>query len=372
MTSRRTYRASPRSTELAAVSRGLRAMPWLVSGALWLLSSVALAQLESDTGPDRTPTGEQASQPPAEPQPWAASVSQEDQDTALKLYREGNALLREAHFADALVRYERALTHWDHPRIHFHIALARVQLGHDPVETHQSIRDALRYGGKALKPDQVERARDLTLLLRRQLVQLEVVRAQPGVEIRIDGSALPSHPKTVTRLFAPGRHRLSARKPGFVPTQHELVLIPGEDRRVRVKLFTLDEVSVTSRRLPNWIPWTASGVGAALVLSAGVLHSRARRHIQDFDRQLLQQCPTGCPDDAPNSPSALLRRGEKMQLLSVAGYITGGVALAAGVALAFINRPETRRVDRSTESIRFSVVPQVSSSELGLSAAGRF
>ena len=76
-------------------------------------SSIARAQ----TGP--TETGDR---------PWAKGVSKERQEAAWEVFREGNALLKDSLFAKAADKYREALKSWDHPAIHYNLALALVNL----------------------------------------------------------------------------------------------------------------------------------------------------------------------------------------------------------------------------------------------------
>src|SRR5690349_1908096 len=60
--------------------------------------------------------------------PWAAGVSAERQEAALKHLQEGNGLLKESLFVAAAKVYRQALTEWDHPGIHYNLALALLNL----------------------------------------------------------------------------------------------------------------------------------------------------------------------------------------------------------------------------------------------------
>src|SRR4051812_21164890 len=51
--------------------------------------------------------------------PWAAGVKQSEQQAALKLFHDGNLQLNDGLFAKASEAYKAALTHWNHPAIHY-------------------------------------------------------------------------------------------------------------------------------------------------------------------------------------------------------------------------------------------------------------
>ena len=60
--------------------------------------------------------------------PWAKGVSPEAQKAADELFRQGNDLLRESLFVQAATKYREALRRWDHPGIHYNLALALLNL----------------------------------------------------------------------------------------------------------------------------------------------------------------------------------------------------------------------------------------------------
>jgi hypothetical protein len=60
--------------------------------------------------------------------PWVKGVSAADQSAAIELFHEGNGLLKESLFVQAAAKYREALHHWDHPGIHYNLALALLNL----------------------------------------------------------------------------------------------------------------------------------------------------------------------------------------------------------------------------------------------------
>src|SRR5258706_5080503 len=74
-----------------------------------------------------------AAAPGALDRPWAKAVTPQEQKLATDLFREGNALLKESLFVQAAEKYREALRHWNHPGIHYNLALALLNLD-QPVE----------------------------------------------------------------------------------------------------------------------------------------------------------------------------------------------------------------------------------------------
>src|SRR3954454_2214857 len=74
--------------------------------------------------------------------PWVLGVSAVEQKAALNLFREGNALLKESLFVQAAAKYREALRHWNHPGIHYNLALALLNLD-QPVEVYKQLETAL-------------------------------------------------------------------------------------------------------------------------------------------------------------------------------------------------------------------------------------
>src|SRR3569832_1835287 len=78
--------------------------------------------------------------------PWAAVVKKSEQEAARKLFHDGNVQLNDGLFAKAAEVYKQALTHWDHPAIHYNLALALMNLD-QPIESQANFRVAVEVGG---------------------------------------------------------------------------------------------------------------------------------------------------------------------------------------------------------------------------------
>src|SRR5690348_3534769 len=85
---------------------------WIASTVLWLWAPLVVAQPLHQ----QLDAGSQS--------PWVKGVSQERQAAAAVLFNEGNGYYEKAVFSKAAELYRRALEQWEHPAIHYNLALA--------------------------------------------------------------------------------------------------------------------------------------------------------------------------------------------------------------------------------------------------------
>src|SRR5678816_3672427 len=93
---------------------------------LVLAMGSAFAQSPPQTPPTPPPTekGNESLQQGGDERPWAAGVPADKQALALKLFQDGNSQLNDGIFTKAVELYREALKSWDHPAIHYNMALA--------------------------------------------------------------------------------------------------------------------------------------------------------------------------------------------------------------------------------------------------------
>ena len=88
---------------------------------------------------------------------WALGVSKDDQQRALELFSAGNKLLTDGHFEQAAKTLGDAVHAWNHPAIHYNLALALLNLGRT-AEAREHFEAALAFPG-GLDADKVTLAR---------------------------------------------------------------------------------------------------------------------------------------------------------------------------------------------------------------------
>ncbi len=345
-----------------------------IVSALGLFPAVSIAEPETSAAKELA-TQSQESQSTgrlSHDRPWFRNTTPENRHRAAQLDHEGNALLKQHLFAEAMIKYQEALRYWQHPRIYYHLTIAQIELGEDPVAVHENVQAALRYDGGGLTSEEQERARAYRKLLHRQLVEIAVVCEQPGVQVKLDGELLMTGPGAKRKLVKPGQYQITASKRGYLSVNQTVLLLPEEHKRVDLKLFTLAEVSGTKRYWNASRPWMIFGAGAAIAVLGGALHWRGSHNITKHDDLFAQKHPDGSPPGGDRALEGLLERGVVQYRLGIANYIAGGTALATGLVLALINRPRPYRIDRSAESFRVSLLPSISPEASGVSAAFSF
>lgn len=274
----------------------------------------------------------------ADTSPWSVGVSPEDRARAVELYQAGNAALDDSLWQVAARSYREALGHWDHPGIHYNLALALVNLD-QPIPAYRSIVAALRHGAEGLEAEQYQQALMYRLVLRRQVAEIEVSCDVEGAVVTLDGKPLFTGPGRIERMIGPGAHQLIAHKQGHADDIQTVVATPDAVTRVDMRPLAPVELPLV-RRWDWWKPWLVVGAGALIGVGGLATHAGAADYYRRADERLASSCPDGCyPGTYPPVVDELERQGDSRRTLAWTSYALGGVVIAAGVALVYFNRP---------------------------------
>ncbi len=299
--------------------------------------------------------------------PWAKGVSAADQSKALQLFREGNQFLRDSLFVKASAKYREAVAHWEHPAIYFNLALALLNLD-QPIEVYQSLEKAMKYGVAPLAKDKFAHARSYKRVVGKLLSRLKVECNEPGAKVSLDGKALFTAPGKFEGLVRFGEHSIVAQKAGFVTTNINKLLKPGETTTIEVKLYTAEALTRYQRKWQVWKPWAVVGGGGATLALGALLHLRARSNFRSYDAG-IEDCG-GCVPDS--SLSGKKDSAKLQQNLAFVSYVVGAAALASGVSLLYVNRNRPYRIDTQAKRSSLTVLPVVGKTSAGVSAAFTF
>jgi tetratricopeptide (TPR) repeat protein len=354
----------------------LLVLPGVVLPAV-ALPSVAYAQgrlmtedLEAEAGTDAT----------SQESPWSRGVTPAQQEAARKRFEEGNFYLKDSLFKLAAEKYRLALQDWNHPGIHFNLALALLNLD-QPVAVHEHLNKALAYGAAPLDEEKVERAKSYLVLIEQQIAHVSVRSNDPGAVVRMDGQVLFIAPGKFEGWVRAGEHVWSASKPGFEITQKALVLKAKERAEITLRVYTEEELTMSQRRWSAWVPAVPIVAGTLLVGGGVTALLLSRNKMDQFEEGLASRCglssaQRSCPPT--DELNELKDQASTYQNLAAAGFIGGGVTLATGIVLFSLNRrtnylltPEELEQQRR-EAARQSatVVPVLAPGTLGVVAAG--
>ncbi len=311
--------------------------------------------------------------------PWAVGVSAAQQEAALKHLQEGNSLLKESLFVAAAKVYRQALTEWDHPGIHYNLALALLNMD-QPVEVFQNLEAAIKYGADPLDPEKLEHAKSYLRLIEKQVASVDVRCDVDGAQVTFDGAPLFRAPGRYQALVRAGTHTVTASKEGFTTTSRTEDMTYDKRTAINLRLYTSGDLIGYRRLYPIWRPVAIAAFGGVLLATGAIFTLQAQKNFNAFDSSAMQVCPVGgCGTTDTSYPALndLRNRGNTYKTLATISYIAGGSIAAAGVLLLVLDRstpyrvdPEADRRDVASSTPLFS--PFVASGLAGLAATGRF
>jgi hypothetical protein len=305
--------------------------------------------------------------PPVPLQPWAVGVSAEQKAAARQHLDAGNALFLDHKYVEALGEYTLATAAWDHPAIRFNMVRCLIFLKR-PLEASDHLKLALKYGDAPYDQTIYSEALAYQELLADEIGQVEINCDQPGVQLTMDGQPLQfACPGKEQHPVLPGQHQIVGTKDGFMPRTIKLVVLGGKHEHETVMLDPLSKVARTRTRWAAWKPWAVAGGGAAAVGVGVLFEFAASSNAASYDRYVHTRCPPeGCPADDPyladHKSRARLDSG-----IGITSLTLGGAAIATGVVLLILNRPQTYYPEQIP-----AIMPAITNGGAGVLATGRF
>jgi len=305
------------------------------------------------------------------------NVSPEDEKIAQSDFRGANADLNDGFFKKAAENYRKALSHWNHPAIHYNLALALINLD-QPIEVFDELTSAMAYGpGPLGGKEKFDHANEYMRLVQGQLADIEVSCDKIGAKVSVDGKEVFIAPGKFKQKVRVGKHTFYADKQGYNARITAPYIGPGETYRVELKLYTPDQTTRYRRKWQNtWFPYAVLGAGAVVGLAAGGLELSAQSSYNQFNARVAA-CNTmvaGCPIATPGITS-LRDSGNTKRLVGYVGYGAAGAAAATGVVLLWINRRQAYQItpeELEAETAPLAVAPIVSPDVVGATVQGHF
>ena len=305
-------------------------------------------------------------------------VSPEERNAARALVTEGNRFVEDSLFLQGLERYRAALKHWDHPAIHFNMALALINLD-QPVEVYRHLEQAMQYGEAPLGAKKLDSAKKYKEIVEGRLARVYIECDVPGARVTMDNKELFVGPGHHEELVRAGIHTIVASQERFVPTERTETLPAGKRTALKLTLYTNEELTRYRRKWPVWKPWMAVVAGVVVGGAGGVLYWQAFRDYAAYDAGILQcslnnggiGCPSVRPEDAQ-----LQSRARTLQTVALVAYGVGGAGVATGIVLLGVNRRRPYRIkptdDQPAPSTSLSLAPLLGPGHAGMVATLRF
>ncbi len=329
--------------------------------------AVAIAVWFSVVGAMTAPAAHADSKPAT---PWSKGVSEAAQKRALRLFQEGNALLEDEKYTEAVDKYEQALSAWDNPSIRFNMAICLINM-RQPLAAWDHLHQALRYGDAPLGKHLYAEAMRYVAVLESSLADLTVRSKQPGIKVMVDGVLALDGPGEHSMKLLAGKHQLVASRPGYTTSSRALDLAAGKPdvEQIALELEKVTErVTVQrynyERRWAWWVPWSVEGGAAALALVAAGFYLTANNQMKNYDQGLKEACPMGCKAaDIPGNVTEQYNHARRNSGVAVGMWVGAGAVVITGGVMAVMNRPfkvEGRAVTPSLEVSRDSVSAAIS------------
>lgn len=306
--------------------------------------------------------------------PWARGVSVVGQQRARELFETGNAMVQESLFTQATAQYRAALQYWNHPAIHYNLALALKELD-QPMELRQHLIEALKYGPEGLGDDYYRRATRELDVVEQHLAKLIVSCPEPGAVVALDGRRLFLSPGRHTSFAEPGKHLLRATRAGFENVPHELDLRAARATRVELPLYRSEDLVQYDRRWPVWMPATVTAAGGAVFLTGALLTWYGQTEVEKYDSDVSRRCENGCSGATAEDLVRDRDRGARYRIAGAVSLTVGGAALLGGITLFYLNRAEPRRIEpelRTVETETAYLAPVLGPDTAGVVGGGRF
>jgi hypothetical protein len=315
------------------------------------------------------------------------TVPKVSEDCAQAAFHQGNDLLNNGLFPQSVARYREALKCWDHPAIHYNLALALINLD-QPIDVFDQLNLAVQYGSDPLGQDKYDHAKEYLKLVAGQLADVEVSCTMAGAKIAVDGKDAFVAPGTFKAKVRVGKHTFYGEKEGYNARVTAPFIGPGETFRIELKLYTAEELT---RYRCKWncgskTPYFVLGGAALAAIIGGVVDFSAKSSYNDFNTAVAK-CNADATAKDPHSgcviasnPGLLDMRnsGNSKRTIAYVGYGVAGAAVATGAVLLWLNRREAYQIkpeqleEEKTERPSVSFAPLVSPDMAGAMVLGRF
>jgi hypothetical protein len=303
-----------------------------------------------------------------------AEPSPREKAAAEALFQQATALIEQEKFADACTKFEGS-QELD-PALGTMLRLADC---YDRVGRTASawalFQEAVAVASASDQPEReqiaAQRARDLEGRLAKVSLAVTTEARVPGLQVRLNGVAIPSASWNAALPVDPGAQRVEASAPDREPWAGTVEVPAGpSERSITVPVLKLrppekpTAAAVVGTAPPPLPPRSAPGstqrtlgyvtasVGLAGLVAGGVLAYRA----YDLNDQSLSQCRANDPNACTPEGKSLRDDAKSFATTSTIAVAAGGALLATGITLV-LAAPSSESHDSAQRALRLHTSP---------------
>lgn len=186
----------------------------------------------------------------------------DDAAEAERLFREGMTAAEQGDLAGAALSFEASFRLNPVPEVAYNLAMCRQELGDYPGAAN-AFREFAAALGTRITPEQAAEVEAHLGELIPQIGRLTVEVAEDGADITVDGVHVGTTPLGPWVAVVPGRHQVTATKPGFVEASTTVVVLAGGTAPVALTLVAAStDAAGEDSGISPWF-WASVGVTAA-------------------------------------------------------------------------------------------------------------
>jgi hypothetical protein len=283
-------------------------------------------QLQPQPAQSPAPTAE----PAAPPSPEVLLEAKQRFDRGFELYEEGEYPL-------ALIEFNRAYELVPNYRVLYNIGQVCIQLG-QYANARRALEEYLQKGGDGLAADRRAAVNKDLEMLRHRTAFLTIGANLEGAEVLVDDVLVGKTPLGPALLVDAGVHRVTLRRPGYLPKTSNVTLAGGDEQSLSVALerqpenketIVVREREVVEDNTTTWIiaGWVTTGALAAGAVVTGIMGAGEADELDQLRGGLASDYDGELPgrlDDA---------RSNAKTLFLVSDVLTGAAVIAGGLSL---------------------------------------
>ncbi len=295
---------------------------------------------------------------------WAQAAPGSPAAEADAHYKRAVGLFNEADYGVALIEFKRAYEIAPAFQVLYNIGETYYQL-QDYAGALRTLEKYLADGGDKVPAERKAEVTKELEKLRLRTAKVEIVIAEPGVDISIDDVAVGKTPLAEALLVSAGRRKITATQAGHPPVVKSMDLAGGDSVKVTFDLAATPAPTGApapeGRDYPIW-PWIGTGV---LAVGAGVVGGLALA--ASGDQKTLLGKADGDPEE--------IKKGHD-KVVTLAGVADGflvGTAIMGVVSIVLTATAPPKKAATPPKATGFTpVLTRVSAGPGGIAVGGRF